>query len=87
MQVTDKVDAARVVLHAGVVETLSRRQVPAHSRLDGLGIGGPFRDGGLLGLGPVRVHYLEIARNAVGRSDFHEMPPWGGRLNSAVDGP
>jgi len=87
VQVADEIDAARVVLHAGVIETLGRRQVPAHSRLGGLGIDGPFRDGGLLGSGPARVHYLEIARNAVGRSDCHEIPPWGGRLNSAVDGP
>ena len=93
-KVADEIDTAGIVLHARVVETLGGRQIPAqvgglleYSRFAGRGVDGPFRDSGLLGWGPSRVRFLEIARNAVGRSDCHEMPPWGGRLNSAVDGP
>ena len=93
-KVADEIDAAGGVLHPGVVETLGARQIPAQvgrlldcSRFAGLGVDGTFRDGGLLGWGPGRVRFLEIARSAVGRSDCNEMLPCGGHLNSAVDGP
>ena len=67
-KMADEIDTAGIVLHARVVETLGGRQIPAqvgglleYSRFAGRGVDGPFRDSGLLGWGPSRVRFLEIA--------------------------